>query len=153
MPICEMCGNEEQLYKTSIEGSELNVCKQCSKYGKVIKKIQEPKKVEKPKEKKTIQKEEPEITQIINPEFSQLIKKKRESLNLSQKEFAKKINEKESLIHNIESNRFEPNIKLAKKIEKFLKIKLIEEYKEETQKLMKGKSETLTIGDFIKVKK
>lgn len=153
MSTCEMCGRDEQLFKAIVEGSKINVCKSCSKFGKVIQVIKEIKRKDIAKESDTTEKKEPEITYIIIKEYPTLIKNKRESLNMGQEEFSKKINEKESLIHNIESGRFEPNIQLAKKIEKFLKIKLIEEYKEDNTPIAKGKSDAFTIGDFIKVKK
>ncbi len=63
-----------------------------------------------------------------------------------------KINEKESLIHQIETGRFEPNIALTRKLEKFLKIKLIEEHEEIHKGKTKIKTDKFTIGDFIKVK-
>ena len=149
---CDLCGAEtENLFRAIVEGTELNVCKDCAKYGKVIEK--KPIKEETKKQlTKTIEPEK-EIIQVIVPDFAQRIKKKRESLGLKQKEFAKKISEKESLIHNIETGSFEPSISLAKKLERFLKIKLIEEYEEEHKKGSKTKTEGFTVGDLIKVKK
>jgi len=149
---CDLCGAEtENLFRAIVEGTELNVCKDCAKYGKVIEK--KPIKEETKKQlTKTIEPEK-EIIQVIVPDFAQRIKKKRESLGLKQKEFAKKISEKESLIHNIETGSFEPSISLAKKLERFLKIKLIEEYEEEHKKGSKTKTGGFTVGDLIKVKK
>jgi len=148
---CDLCGAKtENLFRAIVEGTELNVCKDCAKYGKVIEK--KPIKVE--EKKQFIKPAEPEkdIIQVIVPDFAQIIKKKRESLGLKQKEFAKKISEKESLIHNLETGSFEPSISLARKLEKFLKIKLIEEYEEEHKKETTTKPEGFTIGDLIKVK-
>ena len=151
---CDLCGAKtENLFRAIIEGTELNVCKDCAKYGKVIEK-KPIKLVEEKKEhvKKSVESEK-EIVQIIVSDFAQRIKKKRESLGLKQKEFAKKISEKESLIHNMETGSFKPSISLARKLEKFLKVKLIEEYEEEHKKETTTKSEGFTIGDLIKVKK
>lgn len=152
--ICEMCGSEGKLFKTSIENSELNVCKKCSKYGKVIAtvKTEATEKKQRKKYKKARIPEE-EIIQIIVSDYSERIKRKRNELGLKQKEFAKKINEKESLIHKIETCQFEPNITLARKIEKFLKINLIEQHEEKHKKTEKTKADMFTIGDFIKTKK
>ena len=72
---------------------------------------------------------------------------------MTQKELARKLNEKVSIIHKMETSSFEPNISLARKLEKFLKIKLIELHEEVHKKETRAKSDAFTIGDFIKVKK
>ncbi|MBU4283534.1 MAG: TIGR00270 family protein [Nanoarchaeota archaeon] len=149
---CDLCGAKtEYIFRTIIEGTELNVCKDCAKYGKVIEK--KPIKVEEKRQFTKPAEPEKEIIQVIVPDFAQRIKKKRESLGLKQKEFAKKTSEKESLIHNIETGSFEPSISLARKLEKFLKIKLIEDYEEEHKKGSKTEAEGFTVGDLIKIKK
>ena len=149
---CEMCGNEGNLFKISIEGTELNVCKNCTKHGKVIKGLRR----EKPMSKKIIIEKklaEKEIFQVIVENYWKQVKEKREKLGITQKDLAKKLNEKESIIHKIESAHFKPSIKLAEKIERFLGIKIIDEYEEETKKeYKKTSSNALTIGDTIKVK-
>ncbi|MBU4492883.1 MAG: TIGR00270 family protein [Nanoarchaeota archaeon] len=149
---CDLCGAKtENLFRAIVEGTELNVCKDCAKYGKIIEK--KPIKVEEKRQFTKPAEPEKEIIQVIVPDFAQRIKKKRESLGLKQKEFAKKTSEKESLIHNIETGSFEPSISLARKLEKFLKIKLIEDYEEEHKKGSKTKTEGFTVGDLIKIKK
>ena len=145
-----MCGSIGKLYKTIVEDAQLNVCHECSKLGKVIDVIHQD------NMKMEVQRNEystPETMQIIVTDYAEKIKRKRESLGLKQEDFAKKINEKESLIQKIESGHFEPPIVLAKKIGNFLKIKLIEDYREERGKQTKTKTGPFTIGDFIKIKK
>lgn len=151
MANCEICGKEDELYDTIIEGTRLNVCSKCSKFGKVMKKqvIKEERIIKTRK----IEEKKPgiETVELINPTYSELIKRKREKLGLKQIELAKKIAEKESLIHKLESGHVEPSIAVARKLEKFLGIKLIRE--EEIKKMqLKTKSENLTIGDIIDVK-
>lgn len=144
---CDICGKELPLRRANIEGIELNVCSGCGKFGKVISKpadAQLP--VYRPKIAKP--KKEP-VSQIIVKDYAIVVKKAREALDLKQEDFAKKINEKVSVIHNVESGRFEPPIELAKKLERFLKIKLVEEYKEEDEAKDKKGSKGLTIGDII----
>ena len=149
---CDLCGAKtENLFRAIVEGTELNVCKDCAKYGKIIEK--RPVKVEEKKQFTKPVEPEKEIIQVIVPDFAQRIKKKRELLGLKQKEFAKKISEKESLIHNMETGSFEPSISLATKLERFLKIKLIEDYEEEHKKGSKTEAEGFTVGDLIKIKK
>ena len=91
--------------------------------------------------------------ELLAENYPELIKKKRESLNLSQKDFAIKINEKESIIHKIETGAFEPSLALAKKLEKMLNIKLIEEHEEKHEKFKRNKIEGFNLGDFIKITK
>jgi putative transcription factor len=148
-----MCGKEtESLMVASVEGVELSVCSNCAKFGKIVRKAAP--RIEKEQErfvKAAPQRER--IIQIITPDYNTLIKNARERLGLAQEDFAKKINEKVSLIQHIESGKTEPSTSLARKIEKFLNIKLIEQH-EEKHETIKGKlSEGFTIGDFIKTKR
>ena len=145
-----MCGSVGKLYKAIIEDAELRVCHECSKFGKVIGIVKQ----DAPNEIKSKNKKpETEVMNILVDDYAKKIREKRESLGLKQKEFAKKMNEKESLMQKIESGHFEPSISLAKKIGSFLKIKLIEEYKETHETSATKNSGSYTIGDFIKIKK
>ncbi|MFH1511337.1 MAG: multiprotein bridging factor aMBF1 [Candidatus Woesearchaeota archaeon] len=146
---CDICGIKPATAKSIIEGTEMQTCSECGQFGKVVKSLEKPQaKVMKPKIRQQV--EEP--MQVVVDDFSQTIKKSREKLGLSQEDFAKKINEKVSLVHNLESGRYKPSIELAKKIEHFLKVRLIEDY-EEREHAQKGRSEDLTIGDVIEFKK
>lgn len=153
--LCELCGKETDfLFKTEIEGTTLSVCEECSKLGKVVSKVS----IEKPEEQKQKQEqiEETETISVLVPDFAQKIKYAREKLNLKQEDVAKKTSIKESTLHSIESGKYEPSINLAKKLEKFFNIKLIEE-EELTLKINENeskqqKNEKLTLGDIIKIK-
>jgi len=147
-----MCGRDTILFKAVIEGTELKVCRECGRFGKIKGSIREEPK-EKKKKKEIEEEEQPEIVQVIAPDYAQKVKSARESLGLKQEELARKLNEKESIIHKVETGHYEPNINLARKIEKFLRIKLVEEEKVEKEKGgKKSSSEALTIGDIIKLK-
>ena len=127
---CDMCGSEGGLFRVSIEEAILNVCNKCSKYGKVLSKVKIMAPSEKKKEQKKLEKAKlqpgKEIIFVIVPNYSTKIKKKRERLGLKQKDFAKLINERESLVSKLEKGSVEPSIKLARKLERSLKIKLVE---------------------------
>ena len=143
---CEICGREGRLFKARVESSEMIVCEKCSKFGNILKEINEnpiEKKFEKVKNKEIF---------YIRKDYSQIIKKNREKINLKQEELAKKMNLKESMIHKIESGAFEPSMELAKKFEKFFNIKLIEKYKEEKEEKLKEQGKEMTIGDILKEK-
>ncbi len=149
---CDLCGKiDERLFRALIEEVELNVCSDCSKFGKIVAhaKISAVKSAS----KKPVKKVEDKIEKIdvIVENYAQIIKKKRESIGLSQKDFANKINEKESIIHKIETGTLRPSLSLAKKLEKLLELKLVEEHAE-TFKTKKRKDEGFTLGDFINIK-
>ena len=148
--VCDMCGNPGKLFKTIVEGTELSVCQECSRFGKVISVIELS---ARPIAKAKIEEPETEVLELLVEDYAEKIRKKRESLGLNQDEFAKKLNEKESLIQKIESGHFEPSIGLAKKISRILQIKLVEEYEERHEKQPRPKVEGFTLGDFIKIKK
>ena len=153
-----MCGSESRLYKSEIEGTLLNVCHNCAKFGKVVANVHDKKFLEKREKKWEKERQsrpllsKEEITQSVVEDYAKIIKEKRESMDLKQEDFAKKINEKESIIHKIETSHFEPSIKLARKIEKFLRVKLVEQQVSESVETEKTPSEAFTLGDFIKIK-
>ena len=154
---CDMCGKDDELYKAMIEGVELTVCEKCARFGKILRKIKTEQ--EKPKQKNTTQKlvlvkEEKEMIETVVEDYADRIKRKREKIGLKQEELAQKISEKESIILKIENGKMVPPIKLARKLEKFLEIKLVEEEEDESNPdVPKGTGGELTIGDMIKVKK
>ena len=75
---CDLCGKEtETLLRAKLEGTELSLCKLCSKHGKVIREI-------KPAIKTTIKKKKPipslpdrEIIQVVVSDYAEIIKKNR----------------------------------------------------------------------------
>ncbi len=144
-----MCGVESRLLKTKIEGAFLNVCSKCAISGEII---QESKKTVTINKKNFAVIERKEIIQIIDKNYSSIIKNKREKMNLKQKELAQKIAEKESVLHNLESGNSEPNIKLARKLEKFLGIVLVQEFEDKFKSDKQDFSGEVTIGDLIKIK-
>lgn len=151
---CDMCGAEGILYKTIIEDTKLNVCKSCSKFGKVIGTIKE-KEAKKEEKKAKVKEEGPnvEIIQVIVQDFAEKIRKKREEMGLKQKDFAKLIAEKESLVHKLETGVFQPSINMARKLEKKLHLKLIEQHEEVHEKSKKEGAGKFTIGDLIRIRK
>ncbi|RMF05421.1 TIGR00270 family protein [Candidatus Woesearchaeota archaeon] len=152
---CEMCGEERPLYATEIEGTVLNVCKSCSSYGKVVRPLSlpKPKAAKSRVVKKEAKKEEPEIIQSIVEDYHVRIKRAREKRGWKQEELAKKIAEKESVIHKLESKHMEPSIKLAEKLEHALGIKLVVEEEAPKIAIERSRGDTITLGDVIKIRK
>ena len=147
---CDLCGKvEDSLARALIEGVELEVCSACIKFGKAIAPIRRysPKEQHKMLQKAEIKEEK--ITLLVE-NYPEIIKKKRELMGLSQQDFARRINEKESTVHHMETGTFEPPMSLAKKLEKILGIKLIEEYEEKHESAKRKSEEGFTLEDFIK---
>lgn len=142
-----MCGSESELFRCRLEGSILHVCRSCSKHGEVLGKVQTTPKVEKATKTKPV---EEEILEIIDKNYSSIIKTAREQLGLKQKDFAQQIAEKESLIHSLESGHMEPNFNLARKLERTLNITLVKTFKNDFKAEKSSDDESLTIGDLIK---
>ena len=145
MPQCALCGAEvKKLHKIRLEGSIIEVCDKCVKFGELI-----PEKTEyKPKVKKP---KSLEVEELV-PEYGNLIKKYREARGLTRENFAKVLAEKESVIRRIETNNMVPSEQLRRKIEKFFGINLLRKYEDEAR-TRKGKKKTaLTLGDVIEVR-
>ena len=162
---CEMCGKDsEKLKRGVVEGITMELCDVCMRYAKPA-----PKPVaSNTQNRKFVKRSSPKVLEMESEEhivddYANIIKKKREQLQMPQKAFAKKLAEKESVIHTIETGRTEPPIPLARKIEKLLGIKLVEkETKDSTDKLSdyikksspKGqRSEKMTLGDSITIRR
>ena len=155
---CELCGKEvTKGYKAVVEGIVLSVCEKCSTFGNVVSQVSEravddakPGRIRIPLPPKP----EPNAEVVVD-NFADKIKKEREYRNLTQEEAAKMLAEKESVIHKLESGQMVPSLQLAKKLEQFYHITLIEEFKpeKETSKKLDFKDESLTIGDMIRMRK
>lgn len=106
-----------------IEGAIIDVCDRCSKFGT---------KADAPQNtynavKKTINVSDlGSIDLQLIPEYGKVIVKIREDKGLTRYDFARKINEKESVIKRIEDQKFKPDEKLVERIENFLDINLRE---------------------------
>lgn len=138
---CALCGRDvERLNKAEVEGTVIEVCDRCVRFGRVI---EEPvyRTIKRKIEFKALREE----AELI-PRYGQAVKEARQAKGLRRDEFAKKINEKESVIKRIEMQQMEPDERLVKKIESFLGIKLMEKYEEKLRTMKRKKSE-LTVGD------
>jgi putative transcription factor len=73
---------------------------------------------------------------------------------LTHEELGKRINEKASVLRNLEAGKMVPNNQLASKLEHMLKIKLLVPISEEkTTQIPKSASQELTLGDLIELNK
>ena len=143
---CEMCGKSVELFNTNVEEVVMKLCRPCSRFGKAVR----------TQKKIILQKKNPsrkmEVIESLVPNAAKLVKNAREGLGLKQVELAKRIAERESIIQKIESGSFRPSTSLIKKLEKTLKITLLEKVKEEIDLPEEKSTKTgaLTIADLMK---
>ncbi|MEM0139233.1 MAG: multiprotein bridging factor aMBF1, partial [Ferroplasma sp.] len=136
-----------KLIKVKIEGTVLNVCPNCSKFGveveeKEFNKISKNVTIKFPEKKinvvtykkpfkktaakkRIVKKDNIENLEVVE-DYAELIKNRREELSMTQDELALKVSEGKNVISKIERNAFMPNIEVARKLERTLNIKLLE---------------------------
>jgi len=118
MADCEICGFKEASVNVRIDSAILNACEDCAKSGKVI---DAPRQVQQfaPIVSK------PSAEELVVSDFGKVIGQARQRSGLKQDELANKLNEKLPVVQAAESGK-RCDIKLAKKLEKFFGIKLVE---------------------------
>jgi putative transcription factor len=158
---CELCGVDikGQPKRVRIEGAELQVCLQCSKYGKEVQQSRVP----------TVRKTSPggpvphptirprrDVFDLIKGElvegYHERIRTARMARGWSQKDLAMAIKERELLIKKIEKGDLIPEDTVRMKIEQVLGISLLDTGQEEAKIKKKGQV-TTTLGDLISLKK
>ncbi len=83
--------------------------------------------------------------------YSDLVRRGRIKLGLSQEDVAKRVREKLSVIQKIETGKVAPETRLCRELEHELKIKLLVPRKEAEAPKTSAPSE-LTLGDIIRIK-
>jgi putative transcription factor len=160
---CEVCGHKIHTEPVTavIEGARLTVCVECSKHGKILtqEEIALPRQqiiaARKPQVPLSmVQKKAPvanvQITKEVTEDYAYNIKVAREKLCLTHEELGKKINEKASVLRNLEAGKMAPNNQLASKLEHMLKIKLLVPISEEkAPAFSKASNQEMTLGDLI----
>jgi putative transcription factor len=158
---CEVCGCEiyGQLYYRVIEGGKMTVCSRCAQFGS---------KDWDPKEKHVTQTsrrparsaapqrprndiEAAETMELVD-NYGELIRKARQRKGLTVEDFAKKLNEKESVVKKLEQEGLNPSMSLIRKVESELGIKLLEVAPTTTGAILTKPLGPRTLGDMIKIK-
>ncbi|MEA1893739.1 MAG: multiprotein bridging factor aMBF1 [Euryarchaeota archaeon] len=144
---CEICGSNirGKAHRVILEGTELNVCDDCAKYGHEVKQV--PKatvsgtgkvaagKVPAGKMSagitfRTGSRRRPDMfdqmTDELLSDYGFAIRRAREARGMSQEELALEIREKSSLIKKIEREDLRPEDSVRKKLERVLGISLTE---------------------------
>ena len=151
MALCEMCGKEARLVLADVEGGELRVCSNCTKYG-VVKKSVGGGYTGRAFKSKTKRDEGPQFKVV--DDYPTLIRIAREKRGMKQEDFAKFLNERESIVSKWEQGSLKPRLDVARRISKLLRINLIvkDEVADKVE-IKKGKSSEFTLADFVKVRK
>lgn len=156
---CEICGAEIAglPQRIVIDGSALEVCKGCARFGKPEDKWSPvPKKMVPVERAFTVRRPRPrdhfkDLVELV-PEFGRKIREARESLNLTPEELGARIKEKAALLKKIERDDISPEDEVRKKLEKELNIKLTDQVNE--AKVKSGsRSRGLTLGDIASIKR
>ncbi|HLD59979.1 MAG TPA: multiprotein-bridging factor 1 family protein [Candidatus Bilamarchaeaceae archaeon] len=150
MADCEICGRREGDYFVLIEGAKLVACRSCSHGTKILQRLREDESdIEIKQTSHAIESEE------LVEDYTKIIRKAREQKNISLRDLARKLNEAESFLDHIEKGKLRPTIKVAKKLEKELGIKLIETKKEASGSVTMKKQEFKepTLADLLEEQK
>lgn len=146
---CELCGEETELVEAKIEGTVLEVCKDCAELGEVLERGQIK---QKKKPKKESLPHQPE--QILVNGYGSTVKRARENKEMNIADLAEEIKEKESVVHRIENENLRPDKDLARKLERFLDIKLYENATAESVSSSSSQEvEGVTLGDVAEVER
>ncbi len=120
---CDICGNPPVRAQIMIEGAKLLACARCMKGGKILHRFDDEPSPINPNATVTTS---TKSTEEIIEDYGKTILNAREKKGLTVVTLAEKIKEKETYIHGIEHERFSPSLEVARKLEKELKIKLVE---------------------------
>lgn len=137
---CEICGKEiEKGYFILVEGSQMLVCEECKKFGRVLKERKKPR-------RKVLSTE----TEVEEYDVASTLKKVMKNEGIGLKELARKLKVKESLIKHILEDKLVPSKKLIDKIERVFHVKV------EKRKVIKPEKrkvrDTLTLGDVVELR-
>ncbi len=156
MEVCEICGRKtNKPYAVFIEGARVIICENCAKrYKNAEPLFKVEKRVNRVTRPKPIRKLSEKTFEIVD-DFGSIVRKAREKRGMKIEELAKAIAEPESEVKKIEREELTPEIKVAKKLEKFLGVKLVMEITDEDieNREISNKRDEITLGDIVVIKK
>src|SRR6185503_1040763 len=125
MSYCELCGRQTpEKLKVVVDGTVFSVCVACSKHGKPYVQPQFAAK----KKKSTPARQMSRITMsdqtMLTPDFAGVIREARMKMGMTHEQLAMKMNEKVQILRKFETGALKPDELFAKKLERFLGIKL-----------------------------
>lgn len=144
---CDICGAEGAGYLILVEGAKLTVCHDCSGAGKLLR---APQPVRDPSSPARAGRAEMEVADG----YGQMIAEARKRMGLPLEVLAERINEKHSFLERVEREKTLPDEKLARKLEKELGIKLLQEVSSGVAVNVKDRQGAgMTLGDILEIQK
>ena len=161
---CEVCGNEiyGKTIRAIIDGVKLFVCSECAQFSSSIWKRDAPKSSLMTNNldnfpssfKRKTPSRLPQALDLVE-DFSHRIRVGRMRHNLSHEDLSRMIGTKISILRKLETGKMVPDQSLAKKLERFLKITILQTPTETStiEKDFVKKASKLTLGDVVIIQK
>jgi len=164
---CEVCGREilGPPQRRVIEGAKLTVCSKCAQFGSSewgtsrpapVKSApagwvttSTPQSAPRPRIRNDVESVE---SQELLEDYGAQIRKARQKLGLSEKDLAKKMQEKESVVKNLEKQELTPDNRLISKIKKYLSLDIVERIDVKKAQILAKPTGAKTIGDMLRLK-
>jgi len=157
--ICEICGSEvKHLTTVVVDKATLDVCDRCARFGKPVESKPTADRSRIAPRRATGSRKASGRTKAefdVVDGYGSLIRSARERRGLTQEDLGKKVSEKTSTIHRLESESLAPSIALARKLERYLKIKLLEraDLDLELETSLHPSNKDVTLGEVLRIRK
>ncbi len=156
---CEMCGARiaGRPYKAIVDGVEMVLCASCylklTKSGRAVP-VKERSRIRRTRVEKSLKprRYSIELYDIVE-DYAERIQRAREEKGWTLQVLAQKLRISESMLRKIENGKMKPSIDLAKRIEKILKIKILEPTELVDEDIEAPPPGTLTLGDVVVIRR
>jgi len=138
---CVLCG-KEAVTRAEVDGVILDVCAECTKYGKEIRKVV----IIEPKRKEIVI---PEMDYVLKEDFVKIVKDYRMKKGLTQEQLSALLKEKASIVKKIEEG-WMPPLSIVSKLERLIGTNLLETVPDAQTKRKDNTS--VTLGDLVNMK-
>jgi len=164
---CEICGRpiRGRARVVRVEGSELRVCEECARFGREVARPsvgsgrrerggrRPPRRAPRPRRRRPRGFDPFREGYELVPDYADRVREARERKGWSQEELAERVGEKVSVIRRIEAGKMEPDVNLARRLEKVLEVDLLEPLEATEAETSGSGSEGLTLGDVVEIRK
>ncbi len=149
---CDICGKREASFIVEIEGAKMAACRGCAYHGNIVLSLEENPGAPKPAGRMNA----PKVLKLeedLVEGYGKTVRRARESRNMKIEELANQINEKASYLDKMENESIRIPIKIAKKLERALNIKILEkvEDSEVPSELTKHSKKELSLLDMLEM--